>query len=334
MTLGERLRQIGLTRGEAARTPPRHAALRDDPVAVALACFRDGALLPLDRVRALLEGVVVPEGLLEAEAGGVRSTYRLELVDSLFLFSDRSATEPDSVLPPGETSAILYRAARSLCFERSSVLDLGCGSGTLALLLAATADRVCGCDINPRAISLACLNAGINGIENARFLRGDLYAPVSDRTFDLILCQPPYLPAAGSEARLFLEGGARGDELARAVLAGAAAHLAPGGRLLLFSDWPLAAGETVKTRFASCGLHALLLRSPLVTVEGYASGYGPAVGESLRRAGAAGVCQCLAVLSPGSGIECRTVLPHEWACVDTLIRDVPAASRLSSHGLP
>ena len=99
----------------------------------------------------------------------------------LFLFSDYlGTTTHDAVMGAGETTAILYRAGRPRR-RLASALDLGCGAGTLALLLARDVDRVVGTDINPRAVEIGQLNARMNHIDNCEFRAGDVWDPVRGR---------------------------------------------------------------------------------------------------------------------------------------------------------
>ena len=155
----------------------------------------------------------------------------------LYLFSDYLSNDPAAVMGAGETTAVLYHAARPLAPPRR-VLDLGCGAGTLALLLARESVHVLATDISPRAIAFARFNAAMNGIGNVDFQTGDLYEPAGLATFDLIVSQPPYYPAEPGENLLFLHAGPRGDELAQRILAGAPQRLNPGGRALVFASWP------------------------------------------------------------------------------------------------
>jgi 16S rRNA (guanine1207-N2)-methyltransferase len=100
------------------------------------------------------------------------------------------------------------------------VLDLGCGWGAVGVAAAKSAPRgtVVLTDVNRRAARLARENLARNGIENAEVRVGRLFEPVAGERFDLIATNPPF--RAGRETVLEL-------------LAGAPAHLAPGGRLLL-----------------------------------------------------------------------------------------------------
>src|SRR5437660_1567412 len=79
------------------------------------------------------------------------------------------------------------------------VLDLCTGSGLLALTAALRgASTVVAVDVSRRAVLSAQLNASLNGV-TVRALRGDLFAPVRGRRFDLIVSNPPYVPGASSE---------------------------------------------------------------------------------------------------------------------------------------
>jgi SAM-dependent methyltransferase len=160
--------------------------------------------------------------------------FHVRWVRDLLLFSDYLDSEADAVMGAGETTAILFSAAAPRT-RLQAVLDLGCGAGTLALLLARNAERVIATDINPRAVALAQYNAAVNQIANAQFRTGDLFAPVAGEVFEVIVSQPPYYP--GSELT-FLHAGPRGDEIASRVLDGIPAALASGGRALVFTSWP------------------------------------------------------------------------------------------------
>ena len=83
--------------------------------------------------------------------------------------------------------------------------DLGCGWGAVACFAAALSPRarVFGCDINPRAVALACRNARENGLDNAFFWCGDGLGAARDEFFEVILCNPPVRAGNAVIARLF-----------------------------------------------------------------------------------------------------------------------------------
>jgi ribosomal protein L3 glutamine methyltransferase len=125
-----------------------------------------------------------------------------------------------------------------------SVLDLCTGSGCLAILAGlhfpnAAIDAV---DISRDAIQVAVRNVSAYGLENRVTLhRGDLFEPLGDRRYDLIISNPPYVDAEGmaslprecrAEPKLAFDGGVDGLDIVRRILDEAAAHLTPQGGLL------------------------------------------------------------------------------------------------------
>lgn len=222
-------------------TPTREASLRDDPACLALRLLLCAEPLPRTEAAAtlgrdLLDRLLARGILLESD-GQLSAPYHLRIVRGLYLFSDYLGSHPDGVMGAGETTAILYEAARP-SRRMGSVLDLGCGAGTLALLLAREADHVVATDVNPRAVEFARLNVEVNGIGNVTCKLGSLYEPVVDGTFDLIVSQPPYYPLQSGQRLTFLHAGARGDELAMQILDRMPVHLTPQGRGLIFTSWP------------------------------------------------------------------------------------------------
>ncbi len=126
-----------------------------------------------------------------------------------------------------------------------SVLDLCCGSGCIGIATAHAlpAARVDLADINTGALDVARINVERHGLgDRVSVIESDLFAGLSGRTYDLILCNPPYvgaeeyagLPAEyGHEPRIGLLSGEEGMEHPLAILAGAASHLTPDGVLVL-----------------------------------------------------------------------------------------------------
>ena len=124
------------------------------------------------------------------------------------------------------------------------VLELCTGSGCLAILAAcsfpnAEIDAV---DISKGAVAVAARNVSDHGLEAQVTLhRGDLYAPVAGKRYDLIIANPPYVDAEGmaglprecrAEPKLAFDGGADGLDVISRILDQARQHLTPEGGLL------------------------------------------------------------------------------------------------------
>jgi len=122
-----------------------------------------------------------------------------------------------------------------------AVLDLGTGSGAVALAVAHLCPqaRVSASDVSPDALAVAQGNAQRLGLP-VQFALGDWFLPWAGQRFDLIASNPPYVaesdphwPGLRHEPRLALAAGADGLDALRGLVDQAAAHLHPGGWLLM-----------------------------------------------------------------------------------------------------
>jgi hypothetical protein len=153
---------------------------------------------------------------------------------------------PDHVVGQGGASGSLAQ----LVVHRpvDDALDLGTGSGVQALHLAGRARRITATDVNPRALDLARLSFALSGIE-AELLAGSLFEPVEDRTFDLIVSNPPFV--ISPDLRFgYRESGLPGDEICRRLVRQAPEHLADGGWCHLLANWLHIDGEAWEERVA------------------------------------------------------------------------------------
>ena len=160
---------------------------------------------------------------------GVKEFYGLPL-----------AVNPAVLIPRPETELLVELA---LGLAPRSVLDLGTGSGAIALALKRhlPAARVVAVERSAAALAVAQRNALGLGLE-VEFRQGLWYEPVAGEHFDAVVSNPPYVSeddphlAEGDvrfEPRSALAAGPDGLASIREIAAGAAAHLRPGGRLLL-----------------------------------------------------------------------------------------------------
>lgn len=239
----------------------------------------EGAARDADRILAWVLGIepgqlrVTDDRALTAEEAarfhrGIAARALRQPVAQIVGFRDfwahRFRVTRDTLDPRPETEALVEAA-----LERSwrTVLDLGTGTGAIliSLLAARKGSRGMGTDVSEAALEVARFNARQIGVD-ARFRRADWFDGVSGE-FDLIVSNPPYIAAAEMadlspdvrdwEPRGALTDGGDGLSAYRAIAAGAARHLTPGGAVL--AELGATQGADVAAIFAGAGARTSLL---------------------------------------------------------------------------
>jgi release factor glutamine methyltransferase len=157
---------------------------------------------------------------------------------------------PDVLIPRAETELLVELALDRLP-QNGYVLDMGTGSGAIAVAIAHTRPdaQVTALDASPGALTIAQRNAARHGTK-VRFLQSDWYSALQGETFDLIVSNPPYIAdqdihlSQGDlrfEPRSALTDHADGLTALRAIVAGAPLHLAANGWLLMEHGYDQAA---------------------------------------------------------------------------------------------
>jgi release factor glutamine methyltransferase len=182
--------------------------------------------------------------LAERRAAGEPLAY---LVGSAWFCGLEFAVDPAVLIPRPETELLVDLAtARARTLDRPRIVDLGTGSGVVAVLLARQCPQaeVTAIDISAAALGVARTNAVRHGVA-LRFLQGDWYAPLAGERFDLIVSNPPYVADGDPHLELnglpfeprhaLTDGVAGGDGLdcIRRIIADAPRHLQAHGWLLL-----------------------------------------------------------------------------------------------------
>ena len=145
----------------------------------------------------------------------------------------------ENVYVPAEDS---YLLAENLVIEKGkSVLEIGTGSGIVAMYASKLTDKVTATDINFDAIELAESNFKANNIDNIELLFGNLFEPVKDRKFDVILFNTPYLPTEEGEViddnlNYAFDGGLNGRKVIDLFLNEVKNHLNDGGIVQLIQS--------------------------------------------------------------------------------------------------
>jgi SAM-dependent methyltransferase len=113
----------------------------------------------------------------------------------------------------------------------ATALDLGAGTGVQAMAAARRASRVVAVEMNPRAWAVAGINVALNALDHkVDVRRGDLYEPVADEVFDVVLSNPAFIPFPRGEAYpLPGAGGEDGLDMVRRIVEGFVPHSRPDG---------------------------------------------------------------------------------------------------------
>ena len=174
---------------------------------------------------------------------------------------------PDVLVPRHDTETLVNEALARMPGALSA-LDIGTGSGCIAVTLAARLPGalVAAVDISEAALTVARRNAERNGVA-VEFLHGSLLDPLPGRMFDLILSNPPYIPSLQimglqPEVRDFdphcaLDGGLDGLEIYRKLIPGAVTALSSGGWLLV--EIGIGQAQDVSHFFRSAGGYGQLI---------------------------------------------------------------------------
>jgi ribosomal protein L3 glutamine methyltransferase len=208
--------------------------------------------LPLDRLEPFLDA-----SLTHVESEGVRAVLERRVRERLpaayltheaWLVGHRFYVDERVIVPRSFIAELLQDQLAPWIEDADAVtdvLDLCTGSGCLAVLaaLAFPAARVDAADLSKDALAVAARNVADYDLgARIELLESDLFAALGGRRYDLIVSNPPYVDAVSvaalppeyrAEPALALGSGDDGLDATRKILASAAAHLQPGGLLVV-----------------------------------------------------------------------------------------------------
>lgn len=176
------------------------------------------------------------EGVPFHYISGVKEFYGLDF-----------SVSPAVLIPRPETEMLVERAIdilRPLSQPRFCEVGIGSGCVSIAILANLPQARAVGLEVSAEAIEIAQANADARDVASRFDIRGsDIFASLSeDERFDLIVSNPPYVPAADiaglqrevreHEPRIALTDGGDGLSIIRRLVRGSPRYLKPGGRLI------------------------------------------------------------------------------------------------------
>ncbi|MGN8260084.1 methyltransferase [Pseudomonas sp. SMSB3] len=249
LQLGQRLRADGYR--FTCVTPATHARNNARPEAQRAHSLRDvfgwsrsfaPALLSTDELRPLQAA-----GLLSEDGELLRSQVRFSNLDELLLVHSAYPTEASDAVFFGPDSYRFAQAIQDHLQHRHTrvqhAVDIGCGSGIGALLIARAAAhaQVTAVDINPLALRYTAVNAALAGVSNLSVEPSNLLDGITG-TFDLIVANPPYMLDVG-ERTYRHGGGSLGADLSLRIVEQAQQRLAAHGSLLLYTGVAIVEGR-------------------------------------------------------------------------------------------
>ena len=162
----------------------------------------------------------------------------------------------------GVSASTMALAGATIRHPIRAAFDLGCGCGVQALYASSHSARVVASDLNPRAVAFATLTMELNRVSSVSARAGDLFEPVADDAFELIVANPPFV-VSPSHQYLYRDAPAPVDELCRTLVRSAPTYLTEGGHCQLLASWAHVQGEDWRDRlagwFAGTGCDALVL---------------------------------------------------------------------------
>ncbi|SPD72773.1 putative Methyltransferase small [uncultured Desulfobacterium sp.] len=219
----------------------------------------------------------VKAGIVRVNNSSVFAAVELLPFKDLLLAYDlpyilNSPLKQDYVMGIGSSTLTLA----NLTVRRHSrrTLDLGAGCAIHGLLASSHSERVIASDLNPRAIAFAEFNARINNISNMECIQGDLFEPVNDQRFDLVVSNPPFV--ISPETRYtYRDSGMEADHITRKIVQQVPGFLNEGGFCQLLCNWAEKAGrdwrEHLKEWFSGSGCDVWVMRSETHDAANYAS---------------------------------------------------------------
>ncbi len=188
------------------------------------------------------------------------------------------------LIPRPETELLVDTALEIVRHPEATIVDVGTGSGCIALTLAAERPRwrVAAVDVSANALAVCRRNAELLQRPRVEMLQGDLLAPVAERRFHAIVSNPPYVAAGDPhlaqgdlrfEPDVALSAGDHGLGVIRRLIEQARHLLWPGGWLLIEHGYDQAL--PIQQLFAGAGFEQLSTRKDLADIERVTLGAWP-----------------------------------------------------------
>ncbi len=174
-----------------------------------------------------------------------------------YFYKDIELDVPETVYCPREDSELLAKVLESTPLKDKRVLEIGCGSGLLSILMSKKGAHVTAVDINEDAVEITKINAERNDTKISALV-SDMFEKVKGR-FDLIVFNPPYLPIGEDDVEdVTYSGGSSGREIIEIFLDTAPEYLNMAGNLIFAISSLTDEGEVLHL-IKEAGLHPRII---------------------------------------------------------------------------
>ena len=245
-----------MTRGEPE--PARRAAQDSGPLGTLIRLFLLGDALPKPEAEAAFKSIdldtLITAEVLRPTEDGLRAGLDIRPHDDWWVIADLDADQrggpvpSDHVLGIGQASISLARATARRPVD--TLLDLGTGCGVQALHASRHARRITATDLSTRALALAKGTFLLNGID-VELGQGEWFAPVANRRFDQVVCNPPFVVGPPRVDYTYRDSGLGGDDASALVVRQMPSFLNEGGVGQLLASWLHRKGEDWADRVSS-----------------------------------------------------------------------------------
>ena len=167
-----------------------------------------------------------------------------------FFYKNLILEVPETVYYPREDSLLLAKVIEQEHLKKKRILEIGSGSGFLAILMAQQGAEVVASDINEEAVKAVKSNARNNNIV-LRVVSSNLFEKIEGK-FDFIVFNPPYLPEKTLHRDKQYYGGRTGREVIHKFIESSGSHLKKGGKILIVISSITGEKEVIEI-FHSCG---------------------------------------------------------------------------------
>lgn len=213
-------------------------------------------------------------GLLTHTEGTIVTSACLIPSRSLILACDSARTRATLVdMVTGPSASTHFTARLAIGGSDEKTLDLGTGTGVLALEAAAYSRAVIGTDINPRTLQFAAFNAALNDIKNVEWRLGNAFEPVQEQRFSRIVANPPFF-LSPANVFTYCDSPLDLDGFTAHLAKEAPAYLEEGGFYQMLCEWVEIEGvpweERLRRWTSDSHCDVLVLLAPRLTPLSYA----------------------------------------------------------------